>query len=247
MDEKARILIVDDNVNICKTMSLILSRKGYSVTTAKDGAEAIERVEESPFDIVFMDIKMPVMDGVETYKRINQIRPETVAIMMTAYAVEELIQDALKEGAFAVIYKPLDPEKVLSLIEEARSAKDGAFIMVVDDDPGTCTTLRNILTRRDYKVAIAESGEQAIELAKEQTFDILLIDIKLPAINGLETYFSIKEINPGAIAIMITGYRQEMNDPVEEAIRNSAYTCLYKPLDMETLLRLVDRVLKTKQ
>ncbi len=247
MGEKIGILIVDDNVSLCRTMSLILSRKGYFVTTAKDGAEAIERVEESPFDIVFMDIKMPVMDGVETYKRIKQIRPETVAIMMTAYAVEDLVQDALQEGAFAVIYKPLDLEKAISLIEEARSAKDGAFIMVVDDDPGTCITLRNILTRRDFNVAIAESGERAIELAKEQIFDILLIDMKLPAINGLEAYLSIKEINPAVTAIMITGYRQEMNDPVEEAIRNSAYTCLYKPLDMETLLGLVDRVLKSKQ
>lgn len=246
MDEKARILIVDDNVNLCRTMSLILSRKGHSVTTAKDGAAAIEQLEQSPVDIVFMDIKMPVMDGVETYKRIKQIRPETIAIMMTAYAVEDLIQDALMEGAFAVIYKPLDMEKVISLIEEPRSAKDGVFIMVVDDEPGTCTTLRNILTRRDYKVAIADSGEGAIELAKEQTFDILLIDMKLPAINGLETYLSIKEINPEAIAIMITGYRQEMNDLVEEAINNSAYACLYKPLDMETLLGLIDRILKLK-
>ncbi len=247
MDDKARILIVDDNVSLCRTMSLILSRKGYFVTTAKDGAEAIERAEENPFDVVLLDIKMPAMDGVETYKRIKQIRPETVAIMMTAYAVEELIQDALQEGAFAVIYKPLDLEKAIPLIEEARSAKDGAFIMVVDDDPGTRTTLRNILTRKSFEVAIADTGERAIELAKEQAFDILLIDMKLPAINGLETYLSIKEINPTAIAIMITGYRQEMNDHVEEAIRNSAYTCLYKPLDMETLLGLVDRILKVKQ
>ncbi len=246
MDEKARILIVDDNVGLCRTMSLILSRKGYSVTTAKDGAEAIATVEESPFDIVLMDIKMPAMDGVETYKRIKRIRSDTIAIMMTAYAVEELIQDALQEGAFAVIYKPLDMEKVISIIDEARSAKDGAFIMVIDDDPGTCTTLRNILTRKSFEVTIADSGERAIELAKEQAFDILLIDMKLPAINGLETYLSIKEINPAAIAIMITGYRQEMNDSVEEAIRNSAYTCLYKPLDMEILLGLVDRILKVK-
>jgi DNA-binding NtrC family response regulator len=170
-----------------------------------------------------------------------------VAIMMTAYAVEDLIQDALQEGAFAVIYKPLDPEKMISLIEEARKSKNGALIMVVDDDPGTRTTLRNILTGKNYKVASADSGEQAIELAKEQTFDVFLIDMNLPSINGLETYLSIKEINSEAIAIMITGYRQEMNDLVEEALRNSAYTCLYKPLGMEKLLGVIDQILQIKQ
>ena len=67
----ASILIVDDNLSMCKTMSLILSRKGYSVKTAADGPEAIEKVREKSFDMIFMDIKMPVMDGVETYRRIK--------------------------------------------------------------------------------------------------------------------------------------------------------------------------------
>ena len=66
---KASILIVDDNISQCKTMSFILGRKGYAVTTVQDGPEAIVRVQESPFDLISMDIKMPLMDGVETYKR----------------------------------------------------------------------------------------------------------------------------------------------------------------------------------
>lgn len=245
MDEIKRILIVDDSVNLCRTMALILDRKGYSVTTANDGAEAIKKVEQSPFDMVFLDLKMPVMDGVETYKRIKRIRPDTIAVMMTAYAVEELIQDALQEGAFTVIYKPLDLEKVIPLIEEARKSKNGIFIMVVDDDSGTRITLQKILTRRGYRVVTADSGEKAIELAKERNFNLLLIDMKLPAINGLVTYLSIKEIYSDVMAIMITGYRQEMNNLVEESIIKSAHTCLYKPLNMEKLLGIIEQVSAT--
>ncbi len=85
MNHKANILIVDDNTSLCKTMSFVLGRKGYAVATARDGPEAIERVKENPFDMIFMDIKMPLMDGVETYRRIKQIRPEAVVMMMTAY------------------------------------------------------------------------------------------------------------------------------------------------------------------
>jgi len=111
---------VDDDVSLCKTMSLVLGRKGYAVTTANDGPEAIERVKKSSFDIVFLDIKMPRLNGVETYRRVKELRPEAVVVMMTAYAVEDLVQEALQEGAYKVIYKPLDMGDVLSLIDEIR-------------------------------------------------------------------------------------------------------------------------------
>ena len=247
MNHKANILIVDDNISLCKTMSFVLGRKGYAVTTAKDGPEAIERVKETPFEMIFMDIKMPLMDGVETYRRIKQIRPKAVVMMMTAYAVEDLVQEALEEGAYGIIYKPLDIEKVVAVIEEARQAREGALVLIVDDDPATCITLRNILTKKSYQVGIAYTGEEAIAMAQEAVLDIIFIDMKLPTINGLETYLAIRGINPQVVAIMITGYRQEMAELVEEALRNHAYTCLYKPIDMEELLGLVDEIRKRKR
>jgi CheY-like chemotaxis protein len=123
MEKKASILIVDDDINLCKTMTHILGRKGYVITTAQDGPEAIERVKEKPFDITFMDIKMPLMNGVETYRRIRKIRPEAMVMMMTAYAVEDLVQKALQEGAYGITYKPLDVERLIAVIEEARRAR----------------------------------------------------------------------------------------------------------------------------
>jgi len=240
-------LIVDDDISLCKTLSFILGRKGCVVTTAQDGPEAIERVKEKPFDMIFMDIRMPLMDGVETYRRIKKIRPEAVVMMMTAYAVEELVQKALQEGAYGITYKPLDIERMVAVIEEAREARRGALVLVVDDDPATCTTFKNILIKRGYQVGIAHTGEEAIAIAQERAYDIIFIDIKLPTINGLETYLAIREINPEAVAIMVTAYRQEMADLVEEALRNQAYTCLYKPLNMEEVLGLVEEIWKRKR
>ncbi|MBA7650593.1 Response regulator receiver protein [subsurface metagenome] len=245
--EKAGILIVDDNASLCQTMSFILGRKGYAVTTARDGLEALARVKKRPFDMVFLDVKMPLMDGVETYKRIKKVRPQAVVVMMTAYAVEDLVQEALQEGAYDIIYKPLDIEKVLALIERAKDNNQGALIMVVDDDPGTCITLKNILSKRGSKVGTAHTGEEAITMARKKDYDIIFIDMKLPTINGLETYLAIKEINPEAVVIMMTAYRHEMAELVEEALNNNAYTCLYKPLDMEELVRLVDEIRERQQ
>ena len=245
--EKASILIVDDNASLCQTMSFILGRKGYNVTTARDGLEALARVKKRPFDMVFMDIKMPLMDGVETYKRIKKVRPEAVVVMMTAYAVEDLVQEALQEGAYDIIYKPLDIEKVIALIERAKDNNQGALIMVVDDDPGIRTTLKNTLSNRSYKVCTADTGEEAIAKSRKKDYDIIFIDMKLPTINGLETYLAIREINPEAVVIMMTAYRQEVAELVEEALDSNAYTCLYKPLDMEELVRLVDEIRERQQ
>jgi DNA-binding NtrC family response regulator len=247
MEKRANILIVDDNISLAKTMSLILKRKGYEATTAPDGLAAIKRIKERPFDLIFMDIKMPLMDGVQIYRKIKKIRPETIVIMMTAYAVENLVAQALKEGAYGIIYKPLDIEKMISLIEKSRKKKQGALILIVDDDPGTCTTLKNILLKKGYRINIAHDGEKAVTMAQEKTYDIILIDLKLPTINGLEVYLKIKEIDPKLVAIMMTGYCKEMTDLVEEALNNDAYTCIFKPLDIEKLLMLVEEILGRKK
>jgi two-component system response regulator HydG len=123
MQDKPRILIVDDDTSLCKTLSLVLERKGCAVTTVPDGLEAIARIKENPFDMIFMDIRMIPIDGVETYRRIKRLRPEAPVMMMTAYAVENLIQEALQEGAYGITYKPLDIERIVAIIKEAKGGQ----------------------------------------------------------------------------------------------------------------------------
>ena len=120
MPEGSRILIVDDNASFRQSLSLILRCKGYSVITAGGGEEAIETVAQNSFRVTLMDVRMPRINGLEAFRRIREIRPKAVVMMMTAYAVEDLVQAALREGAWGVLYKPLDIEKVLALVERAR-------------------------------------------------------------------------------------------------------------------------------
>ena len=120
MGEKGSVLIVDDNESLFKTLSFILTQNGYATTVANNGTETIRLVTETLFDMVLMDIRMPIMNGVEAYRRIKMIRPDAAVVMMTAFSVEELVQEVLEEGAFGIIYKPLDIDKVISLIEKAK-------------------------------------------------------------------------------------------------------------------------------
>jgi CheY-like chemotaxis protein len=120
----ASVLFVDDNISLCTTMSFILDRKGFAVSIAHSGPEAVRLVEERPFEVIFLDMRLPGIDGVETYRQIKAIRPNATVVMMTAYALEALIQQALEEGAQGIIYKPLDIDAVLTLIEEAGNSPD---------------------------------------------------------------------------------------------------------------------------
>jgi DNA-binding NtrC family response regulator len=244
MKKKTSILIVDDDIGMIETLSDILLDMEYDVASSNDGYKAIDMIKEKKYDFALMDIKMPGINGVETFKEIHRIRPETKVIMMTAYSVEELIKEALEGGAFNIIYKPLDIKKIIDIIEKAIK---GTLVLVVDDDQGTCESLKDILKKKNYKIIVAHNGEQAINLTEKNKIDIALIDVKLPLLNGLETYLQIKKNNPNLTAVMITGYRQTNNELIKEAIKESAYTCLYKPLDMDKLLAVLNDITKGKE
>jgi DNA-binding NtrC family response regulator len=236
------ILIVDDNQGMVRTTALILEHHGYNVSTAISGEQAIDTVKQQEFDFILMDIKMPVMNGVEAFRRIKDIQPTVVVVMMTAYAVEDLIREAIDEGAYGVLYKPLDIEYMISLIETSQREKSDALILVVDDDPDFCDLIKDILEKHQYEIKTAHSGEEAIDLAHENAYDVILIDVKLPTINGLETYLAIRGIDPQVVVIMMTGFRLEMQELIDQALDENALTCLYKPFEMDNLLELLDEV-----
>ncbi len=240
MEQKTTVLIVDDEQGLCDTLSKILSKKGYETATATSGFEALDMIKKRAFDIVLMDIKMPVMNGVETYKKIKAIRPGTVTILMTAFSVDDLIREGIKEGVYAALHKPIEIDSLINTIEEARDREP--LLVIVDDDPGICKTMESILKKEGYNVTVCKTGEEAIAITKENPRDILLIDMKLPALNGMETYMEIKRINPSAIAILMTAYEQEMENLAEQALKEGIYTCLFKPFDMDEAIGLIDEI-----
>lgn len=95
-----------------------LNKEEYSVNLASDGYEAIERVKEKFFPIIFLDIKMPGINGVETFKEIKKISPKSVVIMITGYAGEELMKEAMREGAYALLRKPFHRKTIFDIIEK---------------------------------------------------------------------------------------------------------------------------------
>ena len=114
-----RILVVDDDADICRNLSDILTDLGYSVDFALDGPSALELVRQRPYDVALLDLKMPGMDGLTLYREIKKQRAATVALLVTAYAGPATANEALSAGAWKVIPKPVDFPTLLGLVDEA--------------------------------------------------------------------------------------------------------------------------------
>jgi len=239
---KTNILVVDDQIGMLETFTDILEDRDYNVATADDGFTAIKKVREQSFDLIFMDIKMPGLNGVQTFRELKKINPKITVIMMTDYSVEDLIEEAVEEGAYAVIYKPFNMDRVIQTIE--RVLKNN-LILVVDDRMEDRQLFAEILAEKEYQVTTAKDGYEAIEQVKKDNFSIIFIDVKMPGIDGVQTFEQIREIRPDIPVIMITGYSVE--EMLKEAVDKGAYACLHKPLDMDKIIRIAEEVRNSKK
>lgn len=119
MEANISLLIVDDENSVRDSLYNWFIEDGYKVQCAANAKDALRLLEADKFDITLTDIKMPGMDGMDLLKRIKTLRPETVVIMMTAFATVDTAVQALKEGAFDYVTKPFDPDELSHLIRNA--------------------------------------------------------------------------------------------------------------------------------
>ena len=237
-----RILVVDDETNMRATLADILSDEGYRIDTAADGLSAVEMCAQQNYDVVLLDVRMPGIDGVEAFRRIRRHNESIRVVMMSAYSKDDLKRAVLDEGAIAFLSKPLDIENVIGLIQDVRETS----VLVVEGDVAVADQLRESLKKQSYWVKVTSSPHDALELAEQIHFDIVLIDAQLPTMNGLELYLAIKKLSPGSVAIMVSGVEEEFENIAREAVRQTAYTFVHKPLDMDNLFRLLKRVVQQR-
>ena len=116
---KCRILLVDDEETMVKYLSRRLIKRGFDICVAYNGLDAVEKVKESEFDVVLLDVLMPGMDGIETLREIKKLKPLTEVIMLTGHASVEVGIEGMKSGAFNYIMKPFDPNELVTEINLA--------------------------------------------------------------------------------------------------------------------------------
>lgn len=238
--ERGLILVVDDDADTCHNLSDILSDLGYRVDVAYDGPTALALVRTRPYDVVLLDFKMPDMDGLTLYREIKRIRAGTVAVIVTAYSGGTTSESARTAGAWQVLPKPVELPRLLELLNEAL---DQPLVMLVDDDPELCANLWDVLRNQGYRICVAHDERGAAARLKERQYKTVLIDMKLSDGNGGErVYQCVREANPKARVVLITGYRSEMNGKLEKLVAEGADAICFKPFDMEGLLQTLKRL-----
>jgi two-component system, NtrC family, response regulator PilR len=118
-----KILVVDDEQSMREFLDIMLKKEGYKVSLASNGDEVLKYIDKDIFDLVLLDIRMPKMDGIAVLKKIKSTSPETVVIMITAYASADTAIKAMKEGAYDYITKPFKVDEIKLIIKNALEKK----------------------------------------------------------------------------------------------------------------------------
>ncbi len=161
----AHILIVEDEQIARENLELALSRKGYSIQSAANGAEAISIMERNTFDLVISDLCMPQMDGMEVLKRAKELQPQVEVIVVTGYGTVDSAVEAMNRGAYSYISKPLQIKELLAL--SSKALEKSRMRQEID-------TLRNQLEGRQGPLIIGQSP--AMQALKQDIAKVAAVD-----------------------------------------------------------------------
>jgi DNA-binding NtrC family response regulator len=242
MKTNRRILVVDDNRDYCEGIIDFLEMEGFDAIGVYDGFKALDAVKKEVFDMVLMDVRMPGMDGVETFQKLKAISPETPTILMTAFAVESRIREALRNGVFGAFQKPVDNERLICSIK--KSFSNGAVVMIADNDKKLCSDLLDTFAEKGYRTVAARDSETAIRMASEKKFDIIILNTKQKDTNGFETYQKIRDFRPDVNIVLVTDNKKETENLIDQVSKNDVCAFFEKPLDINKLLEVVQKALE---
>ncbi len=204
----SKVLVVDDNITVQKIFTIILKSFSFEVTTASSGEEALLLVQESAFDLVIFDWQLPGKSGIECIKTIQtslDIPTLPAMILVTAYEeatkqeefrnlevdgflLKPVTSQSLKDAilkALATTIVPNQLDNKLDANKELRAKLAGRQILVVEDNSINQQIAREFLESWDIIVTTADDGQQAVTLVQEQHFDLVLMDIQMPVLDGL--------------------------------------------------------------
>jgi len=213
---KYKVLLVDDNKINLKVGGLLLKKMGFEYSIANNGKEAIQLYQNEKFEIILMDIEMPIMNGVEATKYIRSIekKGEHISILaLTANVTPEDKELCLAAGMDDVLLKPLRLESLLqktqkelglsnveNVMDNDALNKTGSIeprtlhVLLVDDIAVNLKVLSRVIKKLGYSYDTCINGKEAVELFKKGDYDLILTDLQMPIMDGFEASMKIREI-----------------------------------------------------
>ncbi|MGE5269987.1 MAG: response regulator [Thiohalocapsa sp.] len=228
------VLIVDDDCDHAESLADVIELRGHSAQIANSGEEAIEQFREGDFDFVLLDVKLPGINGVDTFLELKKIRPTAQVMMMTGFSVEQLVAQAIEGGALGVLYKPFGAAQVLELLSKV---KPRGRVLVADGDPDFVDSIVPVLESGGYAVDVATTGADALEKLSHEHADCLLLNLRLPVLSGAELYARLVECGRTVPTVLMTGGPEDAEQ--DARLRSEACGMLFKPFDPAALLAAI--------
>jgi DNA-binding NtrC family response regulator len=259
-DKKSiRILMVDDEIDFLESSTRALVRRGFEVLHALDGLTALQMVGEEVFDVVVLDLKMPGIDGEEVFRRIRESRPDLPVIMLTGHGSVPHAFETAKKGIADYIAKPCDMDELEGRIHKVLEIKrdrsgqtmsqdvpgEKIHVLIIDDDDGILKSLRSVLEHRHMEVSTARTPSTAFRILKESMIDVVLLDVRLPEMDGMEVLKHIKRSYPSIEVLLLTGYPSV--DTALEGVNQGSYAYITKPADPDELAAKIRRANEARQ
>lgn len=176
---KKKILIIDDDLDMCLLLSRFLDKKGYETQVAHNGAKGIAKFNEEHFDIVLCDFRLGDKDGKDVLLKIKEVNPKTIVIIITGYSDIKVAVDVIKLGAFDYITKPLIPDEVINVIENAIAAPVTENRVLQETNGSASKPKRPYKISSNKEFLVGEAGETAkmysqIEIVAQTNYSIIL-------------------------------------------------------------------------
>jgi signal transduction histidine kinase/CheY-like chemotaxis protein len=200
------ILMVEDNYISQKVAKSALSREGYQdIEIAENGKIAVKLFSEKNYHIVLMDIRMPVMDGLEATEKFREIeqndltRTPTTIVAFTAYAIEGDRERFIAAGMDDYIAKPFQPEELIRVIEKYAirhrfRTQRRLKILLAEDNKINQKVASKTLESFGHQVDVVENGLEAIDKVKQNHYDLIMMDLEMPEMDGIEATRVIRKL-----------------------------------------------------
>lgn len=233
-DRKLKILVVDDEDSLRISLASILELEGFEVKMAASGFEAVDLATQENFDILFSDIRMQGMTGTEAFKKIKKLQPNIVGVMMTAYALNDLIVEALNYGAFACLSKPFEIDTILATIKDITSRP---FAVVIDNQEDLNLKFLKSLQNCGLNVAHSPADMEKVKYMFDHKPDIIILDIDNNADIEISILQKLKELIGKLPKTILTG-TEEKADVLEKISKIGVVSFIKKPINVSQVFEV---------
>ncbi|KZN48883.1 response regulator [Pseudoalteromonas luteoviolacea] len=263
-----RVLVVDDNESARAILTNLLKAMKFNVTCSASGAGAVELVQASKYDIIFMDWKMPHMSGIDAIKHIKslELEEEPKYILVTAYGTDIGMNAEIHDLIDAIILKPVNASVLLDAIMESfkltphtsgvasthtSQSEQIEFnqqkVLLVEDNSTNQEIANEMLCSLNLAVKIADNGQIAVDMVKNEQFDIVLMDIQMPVMDGYSAAKNIRKNNKFDSLPIVAMTANVMKEDLEKCEQAGMDGHIGKPINFNQMAETIKSHLSTKR